>query len=139
MNKKELISKVAEALREGNVRKPMASNKTVFHITDDCGNQSDFTIYKSEKGLLYTVDDVATILNACLAVTERALQEGEEVSIHGFGTLGLNKRAARRTKHPETGESINIRERYVPKFSFGNYLRMAAQVYEESLDTKGGV
>lgn len=139
MNKKELISKVADVLRVSDTRKPLPSNKTVFHIVDDSGNQTDFTIRKAEKGLLYTVDDVAAVIDACLSTIESALKNGEEVSIHGFGTLGLNLRAARTTKHPDTGDVIEIKGRYVPKFSYGNSLRVAAKAYEESLDKKGGV
>lgn len=139
MNKKELISKVADVLRTGDVRKPLPSNKTVFHIVDDHGNQTDFTIRNSEKGLLYTADDVSAIIDACLSVVEDALKRGEEVSIYGFGTLGLNHRAARQTKHPDTGEAVTIKERYVPKFNYGNILRMAARTYEETAGGKGGV
>lgn len=139
MNKKELISKVANTLRAGDIRKPLPSNKTVFHITDDHGNQADFTIRNSEKGLLYTVDDVSAIIDTCLFVIEDALKHGEEISVYGFGTLGLNHRAARQTKHPDTGNVITIKERYVPKFNYGNILRMAARAYEENSGNKGGV
>ena len=139
MNKKELISKTVDVLRENNVRKPITAQKTVFHISDDYGNQSDFIIKKSDRGLLFTSSDVAAIIDACLAVVEDAIKHGEDVSIHGFGTLGVHHRAARQTKHPDTGETVNIDARFVPKFSFGNSLRMAAKVYEMSLsDREGG-
>ena len=139
MNKKELISKVADTLRAGNIRKKSPANKTVLHIMDDHGNQTNFTIRNSEKGLLYTADDVSAIIDACLSVIEDSLKHGEEISIYGFGTLKLNHRAARQTKHPDTGESVIIKERYVPKFNYGNILRMAARTYEETARGKGGV
>lgn len=139
MNKKELISKVVEVLCENNIRKPTRAQKTVLHISDDHGNQSDFTIKKSDGGLLFTVNDVTAIVDACLAVAEDSIKHGEEISIHGFGTLGVQYRAARQTKHPDTKEIVDVAARYIPKFNFGNSLRMAAKVYELSLsDTEGG-
>ena len=134
MNKKGLISKTAEVLRNNNIRKPVSTPKQVFHISDDEGNQKDFVVKKTDKTVLYNTTDVAAILDACLSVVEEAIKHGEEVSIHGFGTLGVHQRAARTTKHPETGETVKVNARYVPKFSFGNNLRMAAKVYELSLD-----
>lgn len=136
MNKKKLINKIVEVLHENNIRKPITAQKTVFHISDDYGNQSDFVVKKSDRGLLFTVKDVTEIVDACLAVIEDSIKHGEEISIHGFGTLGVHHRAARQTKHPDTGEPVHINARYVPKFSFGNTLRMAAKVYELSLNDR---
>ena len=136
MNKKELISKTVDVLRENNVRKPVAAQKTILHISDDHGNHSDFTIKKSDTGLLFTVNDVTAIIDACIAVVEDSIKHGEDVSIHGFGTLGVRHRAARQTKHPGTGDSVSIDARFVPKFNFGNALRMAAKVYELSLSDR---
>ena len=133
MNKKELIEKVTNVLQGNDIRKHVAAQKTTLHISDDYGNQSDFIIKKSSRGLLFTNKDVSTILDTVLAVVEDSLKRGEDVSIHGFGTLGVHKRAARQTLHPVTGESIEVVARYVPKFNFGNLLRMAAKVYEMSL------
>lgn len=139
MNKKDLINKTVEVLRENNIRKPVSAQKTVLHVSDDHGNKSDFIIKKSDRGLLFTANDVAVIIEACLAVVEESIKRGEDVSIHGFGTLGVHRRAARQTKHPDTGEIVSIDARYVPKFNFGNALRMAAKVYELSLfDREGG-
>ena len=134
MNKKELVSKVAEVLRSNNVRKPVSTPKQVFHISDDEGNKKDFVVKQTDKSVLYNTTDVAAIVDACLAVIEDSIKHGEEIYIHGFGTLGVHQRAARTTKHPDTGQIVDVRARYVPKFSFGNNLRMAARVYEMSLD-----
>lgn len=134
MNKKELVSKVAEVLRSNNIRKPVSTPKQVFHISDDEGNQKDFVVKKTDKSVLYNTTDVSAIVDACLAVIEDSIKHGEEIYIHGFGALGVHKRAARTTKHPDTGEIVDVRARYVPKFSFGNNLRMAARMYEMSLD-----
>lgn len=134
MNKKELISRVAETLRNNNIRKPVSTPKQVFHISDDEGNHKDFVVRKTDKTVLYNAADITAIVDACLSVVEDAIKHGEEVYLHGFGTLGVHKRAARTTKHPDTGELVEVSERYVPKFYFGNNLRMAAKLYELSLD-----
>ena len=138
MNKKDLISKTVEVLRDNDVRKHISAQKTVLHISDDQGNQSDFVIKKSDRGLLFTTKDVTAIIDACLAVVEDSLKRGEDITVHGFGTLGLHYRAARETKHPDTGEPVNISARHVPKFNFGNKLRIAARVYDLSLSESGG-
>lgn len=133
MKKKELISRIASVLRDNNIRKPISIPKQTFHISDDDGNCKDFTVKKTNKTVQYNTDDVSVIIDACLSVIEDALKHGEDVNIHGFGTLSVCKRAARQTKHPDTGEVVEVRARYVPKFSFGNTLRIAANVYELSL------
>lgn len=142
MNKKELSSRVAEVLRANNIRKPVSVKKQTFHITDEEGNTADFHIKQQDKNVIYTVDDTMNVIDACLAVIIDAIKNGEEISIKGFGNLGLHYRAARRTKEPISGEWIEIEARYVPKFSYGNDLRMAARLYElshaESAQEQGG-
>lgn len=133
MNKKELIEAVTHVLKDNDIRKHVAAQKTVLHISDDSGNNSDFIIRKSDKGLLFTNKDVHAVVDAIIAVIEDSIKHGEEVSVHGFGTLGLKYREARRTKHPDTGEDINIEGRYTPKFTYGNSLRTAAQVFGLSI------
>lgn len=133
MNRKELVRRVASVMRENNVRKPVSSPKQVFHISDDDGNTKDFVIRKTDKSVLFTADDVEAIVDACLFVVEDAMKRGEPVSIRGFGTLGLKYRKPRATKKLGTDEWVDIDARYIPKFTFGNDLRMCAKVYELSL------
>lgn len=136
MNRKELTRRTAAVMRDSGVRKLVSSPKQVFHISDDEGNSKDFILRKSDKGVIFTSDDVEAMLNACLSVIEDALKHGEDISIRGFGTLGLQYRKARKAKHPDTGEDVDIEARYVPKFSFGNDLRLCAKMFELSLDEK---
>lgn len=133
MNKKDFVTRVTDVLRESRVRKPVSTKKHTFHITDDEGNSADFNIRQQDKGVLYTITDVQTIVDTCLAVMLDAIKNGEDITIQGFGSLGLHYRAARRTKEPGTGEWCEIEARYVPKFSYGNELRRAARLYEVSL------
>lgn len=138
MNRKEFVRRVADLLKEKNVRKPIFVPKQVLHISDDAGNHKDFTFQKVEKTAMYTVSDVDAILGACLKEIEAAICRGEEVSLFGFGSLGVHRRAARSTKIPGTDQFVEVAERYVPKFSFGTNLRAAARLYEMSLNDEAG-
>lgn len=134
MNRKELVRRVASVMRENNIRKPVSSPKHVFHITDDEGNSKDFIIKKTDKSVLFTVDDVEAVINTCIDVIMDAIRQGESISVKGFGTLALHYRKARSTIHPETGEPVIVADRYIPKFTYGKQLRMCARVFELSLN-----
>lgn len=134
MNKKELINKTVELLQENDVRKRIATHKTTLHISDDNGNKTDFEIKRAERGLLFTAGDVTQIIDAVLAIVDDTLKHGKTVTIRGYGTLGLKYRKTRTTKHPETGKPIKIKAHYAPKFIFGDTLKLAAKVYEMSLN-----
>ena len=133
MNRKEFVRQVCDLLRENNVRKPISIPKQVFHISDNDGNEKDFVIKKTDKSAIYTIDDVAAIVDACLCVVQDSLKRGEEIAFYGFGALGLHYRKPRRTKQIGTDEELIIKGRFVPKFTFGNSLRMCAKIYELSL------
>lgn len=137
MNRKELVRRIAAVMRDNGIRKPISSQKQVFHISDDEGNTKDFVVKKTGKDVLFTIDDVESIMDACIYVIEDALKHGDSVSIRGFGTLGLHYRKARTTKHPATGNTVEVDARYVPKFIFGDNLRLCAKIFELSLDEKG--
>lgn len=54
-----------------------------------------------------------------------ALKKGDKVSLVGFGTFSVNKRAARKGRNPQTGKEITIRASKVPKFKAGKALKDA--------------
>lgn len=136
MNKIDFIKCVSDVLRTNDIKKPVSIPKQVFHISDDEGNSKDFTVKKTDKSVQYTKDDVTAVVDACLYVIQESLKRGEPINFRGFGTLGLNYRKPRATKCVGTKEDVVIEGRYVPKFSFGNDLRMCAKIYELSLKDK---
>ncbi len=136
MNRKELVRRVSNVMRENNIKKPVYLPKQVLHISDDDGNTKDFVVKKNDTGVAYTIDDIEAVIDACIYVVQDALKHGDNVSIRGFGSLGLRYRKARMTKHPSTGEPVDIDARYVPKFVSGNDLKMCAKIYELSIDEK---
>lgn len=137
MNRKGLVRGIAAFLRDNNIRKPVAIPKKTLHISDDDGNVKDIVIKGMDKQAPFTVDDVETIIDTCLYVIQESLKKGEPVTIQGFGSLGLKYRKARSTKKIGTTERQEIPGRYIPKFSFGNDLRVCAKLYELSLNDAG--
>ena len=64
-------------------------------------------------------------LDAAIAAVKTSLKKGEEVSLVGFGTFYLGKRAARSGRNPRTGASVKIDAANVPKFRVGKGLKDA--------------
>jgi DNA-binding protein HU-beta len=48
-----------------------------------------------------------------------ALKKGDKVTLVGFGTFSVTARAARNGRNPQTGATIKIKARKVPKFKAG--------------------
>ena len=57
-------------------------------------------------------------------ITE-ALRNKEEVRLKNFGTFKIHKRKARVGRNPQTGESMHIEEKMVPKFVPGKAMKTA--------------
>lgn len=133
MTRKGLVRAIASFLRENNIRKPVAIPRKTIHISDDDGNCRDLTFKGVDKQAPFTIDDVETIIDTCLYVIQESIKRGEPVTIHGFGSLGVKYRKPRSTYKYGTKERVAVPGRYIPKFSFGNDLRMCAKIYEISL------
>ena len=58
-------------------------------------------------------------LDATLSSIKVALKKEQSVTLVGFGTFKVGKRAARTGRNPRTGEAIKIKAAKVPKFSAG--------------------
>lgn len=64
-----------------------------------------------------------TAVDSFLTNIERSLKKGQNVTLVGFGTFSVTKRKARTGRNPQTGQSIKIKARKVPKFKPGKQLR----------------
>jgi DNA-binding protein HU-beta len=64
-------------------------------------------------------------LKSILASIEKALKKGDKVSLVGFGTFSVTKRAARKGRNPATGQEIKIPAANIPKFKPGKKLKDA--------------
>jgi DNA-binding protein HU-beta len=67
----------------------------------------------------------ARSLDATVDTIKKALKKGDTVSLVGFGTFKVGKRAARNGRNPRTGATIKIKAAKVPKFSAGKGLKDA--------------
>jgi DNA-binding protein HU-beta len=54
-----------------------------------------------------------------------SLKRGKRLSLVGFGTFSVGRRAARNGRNPQTGETIKIKAAKVPKFKAGKGLKDA--------------
>lgn len=122
----------AEVLRKNGARKTVTIPKQVLHISDDSGTNRNFVVKRADKEVLYTIHDVEIILDALICVIREALKTGDPVSIQGFGTFGLKYRKPRQSRQVNTNDTITVDGRFVPKFTFGNDLRLCAKIYEMS-------
>ena len=57
----------------------------------------------------------------------RAVKKGDKFTLVGFGTFYAQKRAARKGRNPQTGETIRIPAAKVPKFKAGKALKDAVK------------
>ncbi len=67
----------------------------------------------------------ARALDATVDTIKKTLKKGDSVSLVGFGTFKVGKRAARNGRNPRTGATIKIKAAKVPKFSAGKGLKDA--------------
>jgi DNA-binding protein HU-beta len=64
-------------------------------------------------------------LEALIGGVTKTLKKGDSVSLVGFGTFAVTKRAARTGRNPRTGATIKIKAAKVPKFRPGKALKEA--------------
>jgi len=64
-------------------------------------------------------------LDAIVGGVKNTLKKSGSVTIVGFGTFAVTKRAARTGRNPRTGAAIKIKAAKVPKFKPGKALRDA--------------
>ncbi len=62
-------------------------------------------------------------LEATMEAVTKALKKGDMVSLVGFGTFYVGKRAARTGRNPRTGAELKIKAAKVPKFRAGKALK----------------
>ncbi len=64
-------------------------------------------------------------LESTIGAVKTTLKKGGSVSLVGFGTFAVGKRAARTGRNPRTGAAIKIKAAKVPKFRPGKALKDA--------------
>jgi len=69
--------------------------------------------------------DATNAVDAMVSVITTALKSGDAVTLVGFGTFQVRKRAARQGRNPKTGETIKIKASKNPAFKAGKALKDA--------------
>ena len=64
-------------------------------------------------------------LESFLGNVEKSLKKGNRVSLVGFGSWSVSKRAAREGRNPQTGKTIKIAAKKVVRFKPGAKLKNA--------------
>lgn len=62
-------------------------------------------------------------LDGAMDAVKKALMKGEMVTLVGFGSFYVGKRAARMGRNPRTSEAIKIEAARIPKFRPGKGLK----------------
>ncbi|MBX6420507.1 MAG: HU family DNA-binding protein [Nevskia sp.] len=71
--------------------------------------------------------DAGRAVDAFIEVVTRALKKNEKVSLVGFGTFQIRKRAARTGRNPKTGAPLKIAASKNPAFKAGKALKDAVK------------
>jgi len=66
-------------------------------------------------------------IDSLIETVTKALKKGDTVSFVGFGTFKTSNRKARKARNPQTGATISIPKRRVPRFSPGKALKQAVR------------
>ena len=80
-------------------------------------------MYKTE----LSKKDVEAALECLIDVVTAELRKGNKVTLTGFGTFKVSKRAAREGINPQTKAKITIPAMTVPKFTAGKTLKEAVK------------
>jgi DNA-binding protein HU-beta len=98
-----------------------------FHLSickGECMNKGELIESVAQSTDLSRADATRAV-DAVLDSVTRTLQRGGSVSLVGFGTFSVKKRAARAGRNPRTGETIQIAASNVPGFKAGKGLKDA--------------
>ena len=61
-------------------------------------------------------------LDSFVKNTTKCLKKGDRLSLIGFGSFSVSRRAARKGRNPQTGQEITIKAKNVVKFKPGSDL-----------------
>lgn len=81
-------------------------------LVSEIATSAEISQSKAEKALAAALDSIM-----------ETLTKGESVSLVGFGSFGVRKRAARKVRNPQTGKEMTIKAATVPFFKAGKNLK----------------
>ncbi len=63
-----------------------------------------------------TKKDCALVVDGFLNAVKRAMVNGENIEIRGFGTFKVRRRKSRMARNPRTGDPVRVPSRALPVF-----------------------
>jgi len=60
--------------------------------------------------------DTKIVVDGVISSIIEAIAEGNKVELRGFGVFNSKKRKPRQARNPRTGDTVELKERYVPIF-----------------------
>ena len=88
--------------------------------------KAELVSYVAEQAKL-TNKEAAAAVKAVFDEITATLKKGDKLSLVGFGTFSVKKRAAREGVNPATGKKIKIAASKVPAFKAGKALKDAVK------------
>ncbi len=77
----------------------------------------------SEKNPHLMTADVERVVTTIFNEITDALADGNRVELRGFGAFSVKAREGYTGRNPRTGESVEVKPKYVPAFKVGKQLR----------------
>jgi DNA-binding protein HU-beta len=93
-------------------------------LAEGCMNKADLIDAVSRRAALSKAD-AGRAVDAVIDSITAWLKKGERVALSGFGTFGVRRRVAKRTRNPRTGAVIQIKAGRTPGFKSGKALKDA--------------
>ena len=87
-------------------------------------NKQDL-VTKIAKDAELSKTSASTVVDSFIDGITKALKKGDSVTLVGFGTFQVRKRAARTGRNPKTGDTIKIKASKNPAFKAGKALKDA--------------
>jgi DNA-binding protein HU-beta len=79
-------------------------------------------VAKIAEGADITKTQANAALDSFTTTVQKVLKSGDKLTLVGFGTFSVSKRAARTGRNPQTGATIKIKAKKVARFKAGKEL-----------------
>ncbi|MCZ6706147.1 MAG: integration host factor subunit beta [Bacteroidetes bacterium] len=73
-------------------------------------------IERISSGTGLTKLETEAVVNGFISIVKDSLLDGERVDLRGFGSFGVQHRAARTARNPRTNQPVHVPATYVPFF-----------------------
>lgn len=85
------------------------------HLPDNLVTKADI-IERISSGTGLTKLETEAVVNGFISIVKGSLLDGERVDLRGFGSFGVQHRAARTARNPRTNQPVHVPATYVPYF-----------------------